>query len=358
MNGQLARIADREEDYARLGLKPGQIAAWEDGMRTSGERGSYEWWYFDAHLDDGSSMVITFYTKPMLSPKGPEAPLITVDLDRPGQPKKHLMLHATAEQFSASRERCDVRIKDSYFRGDLHTYQIKVVDEGISIDVELVGQVSAWRPGTGHVYFGEHDDHLFAWLPSVPQGKVTATITEKGSSRTLTGIGYHDHNWGDVAMAKLLNHWYWGRAQAGPYAIVASYLYAEKAYGHAELPIFMLAKNGKVVADVSSKVTLLLEDEHTDPNSGKPVADRVIYDYKDDQNRYRVTFHRSETILDLRFADMVTGFKHILARMANVDGAYLRFTGTVSVERYVGDEIVEQASDPGIWELMYFGHVE
>jgi CrtC N-terminal lipocalin domain len=358
MNRQFARIADREEDYARLGLKPGQIAAWEDGMRTSGDRGSYEWWYFDTHLEDGSSMVITFYTKPMLSPKGPEAPLITVDLDRPGQPKKHLMLNATSEQFSASRETCNVHIKDSYFRGDLHTYQIKVVDEGISIDVELVGQVPAWRPGTGHIYFGEHDDHLFAWLPSVPQGKVTATITEKGSSRTLTGIGYHDHNWGDVAMAKLLNHWYWGRAQAGPYAIVASYLYAEKAYGQAELPIFMLAKNGKVVADVSSKATLLLEDEQADPKSGKPVANRVIYNYKDDQNHYRVTFQRSETILDLRFADMVTGFKHILARMANVDGAYLRFTGTVSVERYVGDEIVEQASDPGIWELMYFGHVE
>src|ERR1700722_4397473 len=358
MNERLARIADREDDYVRPRVKPGQIEAWEDGMRTSGDRGSYEWGYFDAHLDDGSSMVITFYTKPMLSPKGPEAPMITGDPDRPGQPKKHLMLHATPEQFSASRETCDVRVKNSYFRGDLHRYQIRVVDEGISIDAELVGQVPAWRPGTGHIYFGEHDDHLFAWLPSVPQGSVTVTVTEEGSSRTLTGIGYHDHNWGDVAMAKLLNHWYWGRAQAGPYAIVASYLYAEKAYGHAELPIFMLARDGKVVADASSKVTLRLEDEGADPKSGKPVADRVIYDYKDGQDHYRVTFQRSETILDLRFADMVTGFKHILARMANVDGAYLRFTGQVSVERYVGDGVAEQASDPGIWELMYFGHVE
>src|SRR5580658_9119274 len=112
MDRRLARIADREEDYTRLGLRPGQIAAWEDGMRTTGAIGSYEWWYFDAHLDDGSSLVIAFYTKPMLTPKGPEAPLITVDLDRPGQPKKHLMLHATPEQFSASREMCDVRVKD------------------------------------------------------------------------------------------------------------------------------------------------------------------------------------------------------------------------------------------------------
>lgn len=357
---KFVRLADQEEDYTRLGLKPAQVEPWEDGMRTSGNPGSYEWWYFDAHLDDGSSLVITFFTKWMLRPKGPEAPLITVDLNGPGQPERHLMVHAKPAQFSASREVCDVRVKDSYFRGDLHTYRIKVVDESLVIDVELVGQVPAWRPGTGHTYFGEHDDHLFAWLPAVPEGKVAVTITEKDSpSRNLTGVGYHDHNRGDVVMSKLLNHWYWGRAQAGPYSIVASYLYAEKAYGRAELPIFMLAKDGKVVADVSSKVKLLLEDEFTDSKSNKPVANRVIYDYEeDDQNRYRVVFQRSQTILDFRFVDMVTGFKHILARVANVDGAYLRFSGTVSVERYVGDEKVEQASDPGIWELMYFGHVE
>jgi len=361
MNAQkLARIADREEDYARLGLKPGQVEPWEDGMRTSGGPGSYEWWYFDAHLDDGTSLVIVFYTKWMLNPKGPEAPLITVDLNRPGRPERHLMVHAKPEQFGASRELCDVRIEGSYLRGDLHSYRIKVVDETLVIDVELVGQVPAWRPGTGHIYFGEHDEHLFAWLPAVPQGRVVATITEKGATtRSLTGVGYHDHNWGDVVMSKLLNHWYWGRAQAGPYSVVASYLYAEKAYGRTELPLFMLAKDGKVVADVPSKVALLLEEEFTDLKSRKPVANRVIYDYKeDDRSRYRVVFQCGQTLLDYRFADMVTGFKHILARVANVDGAYLRFSGTVSVERYVGGEVVERASNPGIWELMYFGHVE
>jgi hypothetical protein len=355
-----ARFADREEDYNHLGLKHGQVELWEDGMRTSGAPGSYEWWYFDAHLDDGSSLVITFYTKWMLHPKDPEKPLITVDLNSPGQPEKHLMIHATPEQFSAAREACDVRVKDSYFRGDLHTYQIRVVDESLTIDVELVGQVPAWRPGTGFTYFGEHDEHLFAWLPAVPQGRATVTLTEKDTApRKLTGVGYHDHNWGDVVMSKLLNHWYWGRAQAGPYSIVASHLYAEKAYGRTELTVFMLAKDGKVVADDSSKVQVQLEDVSTDSKSNKPVADRVVYGYKeDDQNRYRVVFQRSETILDYKLADMVKGFKHILARVANLDGAYLRFSGAVSVERYIGDQLVEQASDPGIWELMYFGHVE
>ncbi len=356
----LARVADRDEDFAKLGVQRGPVEPWEDGMRTSGGPGSYEWWYFDSHLDDGSSLVITFYTKWLLNPKSPEAPMVQVDLDRPGQPKRQLFVHATPAEFRASTTQCDVRIKDCTFRGDLHTYRIQVVGEGLTVDAELVGQVPSWRQATGVTYFGAHDEHTFAWLPSVPQGRVTATITVPGAApETLTGIGYHDHNWGDVAMSKLLNHWYWGRAQAGPYSVIAAYLYAEKAYGHAELPQILIAKDGQIVADQSSKVRLVLEDVFTDAHSGKPVANRVIYEYRQDpQVRYRVIFQRSQTLLDQKFADTVTGIKHALARLARVDGAYLRFSGTVTVEKYDGDRLVETASDPGIWELMYLGHVE
>ncbi len=356
----LARLADRDDDYARLGLKRGQVEPWEDGMRTSGGRGSYEWWYFDSHLDDGSSLVITFYTKWMLKPKGPEAPMISADLDRPGKPTLHIVVHAKPDEFSASQERCDVRLKDSYFRGDLHTYQIRLASDELTAEVELVGQVPSWRPATGCTYFGAHEEHLFAWMPAVPQGRVTATLTEKGAApRTVTGVGYHDHNWGDVAMSKLMNHWYWGRAQAGPYSVIASYIWAEAAYGRTELPNFLLAKDGKVVADQSSKTRLVLEDLTTDAQSKKPVANRVIYEYtQDDQTRYRVIFQRSQTILDYELADMAKGFLHILARVARMDGAYLRFSGTVTVEKYVGGQLAERASDPGIWELMYLGHVE
>jgi hypothetical protein len=49
--------------------------------------------------------------------------------------------------------------------------------------------------------------------------------------------------------------------------------------------------------------------------------------------------------------------KHLLARLARFDGAYLRFTGNVELEHLVDGELVEDVSDPGIWELMYFGHV-
>ena len=52
--------------------------------------------------------------------------------------------------------------------------------EDVLADLTLTGMVPAWRPETGYLFFGERDEHYFAWLPAVPQGKVEATITIAG----------------------------------------------------------------------------------------------------------------------------------------------------------------------------------
>jgi len=353
----LARTADRPEDYKKLGLDPKNIAPWEDGMRTDGNKGSYEWWYFDSHLSDSSSVVIIFYTKSFMRPGGPLRPFATLEITRPGGEPIHKVIYVTPAEFSASKEKCDVNIGGNYFRGDGNKYQIHVSDGDIAIDVSLKAQVPSWRPKSGFNYFGEHDEHLFAWLPSVPQGEVALDLTIGGKTKHLTGTGYHDHNWGDVVMLKLINHWYWGRAKAGDYSIVTSYITAEKAYGRTRLPIFMLAKNGKIIADDANKVRFTLVDEIIDEKSGKPVANTVIYEYTDGNERYKISYHRTQTIFDVALIDYVKGIKHFLAKLAGFNGSYLRFTGNVQLEHFVNGEKVEDVSDPGIWELMYFGKV-
>jgi hypothetical protein len=356
------RMADEVADYKRLGIAKDDIASWEDGFRTDpGGPGTFEWWYVDAVLDDGSTLVINFMAKNFRVGRGvnqPPAPVVTFELDRPDGTHVERSSPAHTDDYAFATDRCDVRVGVNTISGDLHTYRIHVDIDGVVAEVTLTGQVPSWRPNTGHILFGDHQQKYFAWLPSVPQGAVDATLTIDGATHHHTGTGYHDHNWGDAEMARLMHHWYWARAEAGDYTVIASHITAEKKFDFAEVPIFMLARNGEIVADQGALVRFTKSDEQLDPVTGKPVADTVVYDYDataQGGERYRVTFHRENTIVQDRMIESLKGPKRALAQLAGFNGAYLRFTGQVTVERLTPETGIESVSAPALWELMYFG---
>jgi hypothetical protein len=355
-SGPLAVIASDDADYTRLNLARDAVAPWEDGARTDNRRGTYEWWYFDAHLDDGSSLVVVFMNKDLAAPNDPLTPTIRIDLDLANGRSYQKLLTYAPESWEASTSGADVRIGENRFSGDLRTYQIQATVEEITVDITLVGQVPAWRPETGYLLYGAGRDKEFAWLPSVPKGAVTATYRIGDEVHETTGVGYHDHNWGNVSLAKIIHDWYWARGQAGPYSVIASFITAHERYVYAELPIFMLAREGEVVADDSRRVRFEALDTYTDESTGKPVAKKTRYTYLGEDERWIVTFTRDRDLAKSRMIDGMHGPKRVLAHLARFDGAYLRFAGTVDIEHHRGRALVEKHSDEAIWELMYFGH--
>jgi hypothetical protein len=80
VNASHARLGSTAADYERIGLKQDHIEPWEDGARTDGSAGTYEWWYFDAHLDDGAKLVVVFFTKLFTSIDKPLAPLVRISV--------------------------------------------------------------------------------------------------------------------------------------------------------------------------------------------------------------------------------------------------------------------------------------
>ncbi len=114
------RLADRPTDYQKFGIDAVKVAQFEDGQRMGTEKGRYEWWYFVAHLDDGATVVVVIYTKPNVSPNGPLAPRITINLTLPDGRQFDKIYDTTADQFTASKEGCDVRIGSHRFAGDLY----------------------------------------------------------------------------------------------------------------------------------------------------------------------------------------------------------------------------------------------
>lgn len=251
------------------------------------EPGTYEWWYFDAHLTDGAKLVVVFLTKNFTDTGRPLTPMIRIDLDLPDGTSHNKIAGGKPEEYSASRERCDVRIGDNSFSRDLHSYTITARIDDIAVDVNLTGEIPAWRPRTGHLYFGPHGEREFNWLPAVPQGKVDATYSVGGNAHTASRVGYHDHKWGNALMNSLINHWYWARGQAGPYTAVDSYITAEEKYGNTELPVFMLAEGGEIVADDASRVTFKELGAYKDANTGKPVANVTQYTYRRRRHLHR-----------------------------------------------------------------------
>ena len=353
---RLALVANQPEDYQRLGLSPTSVEPWEDGARTDDSPGTYEWWYFDAHLADGAKLVIAFMNKDIAEPQKALSPLLRINLDLPDGRRFEKLTHFAASEWSAARDHADVRLGTNRFTGDLHHYRIEATADEVSVDVTLTGEIPPWRPATGYMLFGEDRSLEFAWLPAVPQGTVRVTYTIDGEQQETTGVGYHDHNWGNVGLMKIVHDWYWARGHAGPYSVIASYITSAKKYGYEPIPIFMLARDNAIIGDDPARVRFEREGIYTDEATGKPVATTTRYVYQAGDDQYVVSFTRARDLSRDRMIDGVKGLKHVAARLAHFDGAYLRFAGGIEVSHHHGGDLIETHSDEAIWELMYFGH--
>ena len=358
---KIARLASTPLDYQKLGLKK-EITLWEDGHRTNGKFGEYEWWYFDGKMDDGSSLVIVYYTQPVTAIAPSYAPSVTFSLVKDG---KHIQdsMTAKAKDSFYGREKCDVKVGKSYCRGDLRNYKLHYESDRVQADVKLATSAASWRPETGHFLFDEKK--YFAWMPSVPEGKMEATVTIDGETMHFTGTGYHDHNWGNIGMFWIMHHWYWGRAKIGDYQVISSYITAHKPYGYEHFPIFLISRNGEKLGDDPRYLTYSQSEPEFDPITEKHYHKKLVYDYNDGTQHYRITYSAEKIIETFVVADSKTSVQAKsnpiqlwVVKKAGLAPSYIRMVGTVTLDRFEGEEIVEHVEAPGLWEQMYFGRDE
>ena len=331
-----------------------KIQMFEDGIRTEAKSGNYEWWYFDSKFADGSSLVIVFYTKHVTSFAKNFKPFVSLNYINPNG--KEIRTELWSNDYSFSKDMCDVRIGDSYIKGDLSNYYIYLKNDEVECKLTLDASVPSWRPDSGKIMFGKKD--YFAWLPSVPEGKVIGTLKMKDEDIELCGTGYHDHNWGNKQMILLMNDWYWGRAKIDDYVVVSSYIYANKKDNYKATPIFMLAKNGEILTgDAFKYLTYEEKDYVKDSYTKRHVARTLVYDYNDKERNvhYRVTYKKGDEEVERQvMTDIVGRPLAIMFYLLGFRGSYHRMGGTAILEKYDGEKIVEQIEAPAMWEQMCF----
>jgi len=267
MRKSLINATEGTEFLQREGLSV-MPEPWEDGLRMDPESpGAFEWWYFDAHFDDsstdlaarGSTVVIDIHVRPMVKRVLPEKPSIALTITRPNGTKLMHEIYFPSSKFSASKKACDVRVGPNWVRGDLHRYEIHAEAQGMAADLVFTGIVPPWRPGAGKWFYGA-PNHYFAWLVAIPYGRVDGTLTYDGQTYKVKGTGYHDHNWGNVDLGRVMDHWYWGRARIGDYTLIFSEQTAAEEYGFARMPVFMLAKGDRILTDDGRFLTMKVRD--------------------------------------------------------------------------------------------------
>ena len=344
--------------YEKMGLKRDHVELWEDGSRVGGKRGEYEWWYYDSHYPDGTVLVLFFYSKMPIAVNGPIKPIASMELTLPDGRKYTEEVYAKIEDSHYAKEQCDVKIGPCWCRGDLSHYDVVFEGKTMSARLTLDGTIPAWRSQTGSIFFGDKEEHYFAWLPAIPEGRAVADVTyDGGKTLHLEGSGYHDHNWGNISMMKLMHHWYWGRAKIGEYKVISAWITGEKAYGYKDFDVFLLAKGGEILGDnANHTLRFLPEERYIDEVTGKPVFNKVIYEYVTESGaEYRISYHRHGDINKTCFVDVLPKPLGILAKLSGFDGGYHRFEGVATIERLENGVVVETVSDPAVWELMYFG---
>ena len=221
------------------------VGNWEDGARTDDSKNQFEWWYFDAELEDGSLVVTYFYKVHFLK----DQYFIGMNYTSPENENFFRLKYFNKDDVSFLKDSCRVIMKKNSFIGNLKKYNVTIDPndfDNYGFSLDLKSQIKPYRPQDGVINAG---DDYFAWLAAVPNGNVTGTVTVNGTEKKIKGTGYHDHNWGNTPLQKLFSSWTWFRGKAGPYTVILAELNAVKNRGGFDIPILFVADENQVVVN-------------------------------------------------------------------------------------------------------------
>ncbi|MFX1286513.1 MAG: hypothetical protein ACFFB5_22950 [Promethearchaeota archaeon] len=226
------------------------LALSEDGLHIDMKKwGVYEWWYFDAHLDNDHTLVIFFYAKnPNPGLQGKSG--IEIVLLRPDGNRVQKFVSYSKSNFRAARDKPEITVGNNTLRVEYQEYELPVylvdVHEGdLGCHLTYRAEVNGWKPGTGLCQFG--DLGSFGWIVPFARAKVEGIITDGEQTFQVSGIGYHDHNWLDFSFQKIIRYWMWGRIYSKNFTVSYAFIQCNKKVNNHQVKVLMLAEGQEVI---------------------------------------------------------------------------------------------------------------
>ncbi|MFX1275588.1 MAG: lipocalin-like domain-containing protein [Promethearchaeota archaeon] len=251
-----------KEAWTGPGNKDGTITVFKpehDGLHIDmKKKGNAEWWYFDARLEDGHFVVGFFRAKHERTGKTG----VEITIYKPDGTKIQKIYDYTRSDLTATSKDANVKIGNNYIKVDfsnskLPEYEI-FLDEGeYGIHLKYKATVQSWMPGKGYTEFG--DLGHFGWCIALPRADVEGTIKVEGKTIPAKGIGYHDHNWLNFNLVRVVEYWYWGRIYSDNFTLIYAYIKCNKKMNDHGIKVMMLAK-GETILLSTGESDIIAED--------------------------------------------------------------------------------------------------
>jgi predicted secreted hydrolase len=339
-------LRSRCADDMNSGLSPV-----DDAAHPSKSKLFFEWWYFDAALDDGHRCVLELQ-KPNLANFPSDECAMLFDVYTPEGVKYNNIVPFPSSLWRASEETCDVALGCNTIAGYYPEYRVKFEHENLACDLVFENLMPGWSRGAGELIFGKpRKNRSFGWLVPQPRASVAGTLTIDGVERAVTGQGYHDHNWGTVLLPLYMSHWIWGRLTTDRFTMIFADLFMTRRAGGIRFPVLFLALDDRIVLE-SSEVTFDIGD-HTMDSKGfqlYPCCFDMEFGERDVEGRFHFEVSRELEMMDAIGRVLPKPLANLLANAVSAP-VYYRFlsdyTGRISV---AGEEY--ELGGETIWEYM------
>jgi CrtC N-terminal lipocalin domain len=333
------------EDLNR-GLRPA-----DDAQHPYKNRFYWEWWYFDAHFDDGHRCVLELQTPNIVNMFADECAML-FNIYTPDGVEHNNIVPFPGSQWRSSTETCDVAIGDNTIKGYFPEYSVKFKHDNLACDLKFENLLPGWTRGSGEIMFGQEAKHqLFGWVVAQPRAKVTGTISVDGVEHQVTGLGYHDHNWGSGALPMYVSHWIWGRLSTDRVTMIFADITTTKKCGGVRVPLVFLALDGQIVLE-SARADCQSSNYLMDSKGFQVYPAHVDFQFaeRDVEGDFHFDVTKELEMINTLAEKLPDPLVEVFGR-AIAAPVYYRFLSDYSGTLKVGDEVLDLTGETH-WEYM------
>lgn len=246
------------------------VTSVDDAWHPVYDKDYIEWWYFDSFNDDKSIVRGAFYImgNPSQSSNGRAG--VRFFIVRPEGNELFMDEAFPLSSFSASKDKCEVRIGKNYLEGEPDRYSMHVESDERTLDLEFASSLRGVKPSPeGKAYFSSND-RFMAWVVPQPRADAKGTLTSEGSAWDISGCGYHDHNWSNIPFIDYLTDWYWGRVGDEKFTIIFAKINTSKKFNNSSIKTLTIYNENRIIYATSESAKWDLEGRNfkVDPLTG------------------------------------------------------------------------------------------